>query len=355
MSLDRPSYKVLFDRYAATVETRLPGADARLPASDLNVSGHVLAEVSSGLYDFGLRIADQILEDTADEDQLVLIAADWGIYPQQAVPATGTATLTRTGVGNIPVKAGTILQCAGQDYITDAEVTVSAASTQVPVTAVTAGASGNLAAGLTMTLASPVAGIATRAVSGEISGGADKESPSSLLSRLQARKRRPPHGGNADDFVNWAKSVPGVTRAWPYRAIPRRGFVTVLFVRDGNAAGPIPGAGEIAEVLAYITRKNIGPIGPEIIVRAPDPVPMGYVIQLSPNTVEVQAAVLVAMRAWYRAESVPGFLEARSRLSAAISAAVGEEKHRIVSPAEDPALSMFQMAVLGTVEFEDYA
>lgn len=355
MSLSRPSYQTLFDRYAATVETRLPGADARLPASDLNVSGHVLAEVGSGLYDFGLRIADQILEDTADEDQLVRIAADWGIYQQQAVAAKGTATLTRTGTGDIPVKAGTILQCAGQDYVIDAEVTVSAASATVPVTAVTAGASGNLAAGLTMVLASPVAGIATRAASGEISGGTDKESPASLLSRLQARKRRPPHGGNADDFVTWAKSVAGVTRAWPYRAIPRRGFVTVLFVRDGNAAGPIPGAGEIAEVLAYITRKNVGPIGPEIVVRAPEPVVMNYVIGLSPNTTEVRAAVLAAMRAWYRAESVPGLLGARSRLSSAISAAIGEEKHRFISPAEDPTLSMFQMAVLGTVEFEDYA
>ncbi|MBX9635643.1 MAG: baseplate J/gp47 family protein [Magnetospirillum sp.] len=355
MALDRPDYKTLFDRYAATVETRLTGADARLPGSDLNVSGHVIAETASGLYDFGLRIADQILEDTADEDQLIMIAADWAIYPQLAVAATGMVTLTRTGTGDVPVKAGTIIQCGGQSYITDAEITVSAATAEVAVTAIVVGAAGNLAGGLTMTLAQPIAGLSTRAVSGEISGGTDKESPASLLSRLQARKRRAPHGGNADDFERWAKSVPGVTRAWPYRAIPRRGFVTVLVVRDGNAVGPIPTAGEVADVQAYITRKNVGPIGPEIIVRAPEPVTMDYVIQISPKNAEVEASVLTAMRAWYRAESEPGFLGARSRLSASISAALGEEKHKIVAPAEDPALTLFQMAVVGSVEFEEYA
>jgi uncharacterized phage protein gp47/JayE len=355
MALDRPSYKTINDRYGATVETRLPGADARLPASDLNVTGHVISEVASGLYDFGRRIADQIIEDSADEDQLVVLAADWGIYQWPARYARGTVTLTRTGTDERMVKAGTRLQCAGVDYLTDTDITVSTATAQVAVTAAVAGAVGNLEAGLTMTLVSPIAGIATRAISGDIVDGCDKENRASLLSRLQARKRRPPQGGNADDFERWAKSVPGITRAWPYRAIPRRGFVTVLVVRDGNAGTPIPTAGEVATVQAYITRRDIGPIGPEIIVRAPEPVAMDYVIALSPKTAEVEDAVRKAMRAWYRAESEPGFLGDRSRLSAAISAAIGEEKHRIISPAEDPALTAFQMAVISSVVFEEFA
>jgi hypothetical protein len=61
------------------------------------------------------------------------------------------------------------------------------------------------------------------------------------------------------------------------------------------------------------------------------------------------------MRAWYRTESVPGLLGARSRLSSAISGAIGEEKHKIVSPAEDPALTAFQMAVINSVTFVEYA
>lgn len=356
MALDRPSYKTLRERYVATVETRLNGADARLPASDLNVTGHVVAEVASGLYDFGLRIADQILANTADEDQLVIIAADWGIYQIPAASAAGTATLTRTGTDAVAVKAGTVLRCGDQDYAVDADTVVAAdvASAEVAVTAVTAGAAGNLETGLTMTLASPIAGLSSKGVSGQISGGTNKESVGSLLARLLARMRRPPHGGNADDFERWALECAGITRAWVYKATPRRGMVTVLVVRDGDDGGPIPTADAVAVVQSYMDQPDVAPVCAEVIVRAPDAVTHDLVVGLDPNTAEVRATVTAAIRAWYRAESEPGQMGALSRLSAAISAAQGETRHRIVTPAADPVLAAFEMAVIGSITFEDY-
>lgn len=355
MPLSRPTYKALLERYIATIETRLPGADARLPASDLNVSGHVIAEVASGLYDFGLRIADQILPNSADTDQLEIIAADWGIHRKPAVSATGTVTLTRSGTANVVVGAGTVLRCAGRDYVTDAEVTVSAATMEVAITAVSAGAAGNQDAGLSMALASPVAGIAAKGVSGEISGGSDQEEPAALLARLLARMRRPPHGGAADDYEGWALACDGITRAWVYKATPRRGFVTVLVVRDNNLGGPIPTEDEVAAVQAYMDRDDIAPVCSECIVLPPTTVAHDLVIQISPNNSEVRATVEAAIRSWYRAESVPGQLGALSRLSAAISAADGEIKHRIVAPAADAVLSAFEMALVNSITFQDYA
>ena len=331
------------------------GADARLPASDLNVTGHVLAEVASGLYDFGLRIADQILPNSADTDQMEIIAADWGIYRKPATTATGTVTLTRTGAGDVVIEAGTILQCAGADYATDTEVTISTTTLDVAITAVATGLAGDLDAGLSMALVSPIAGLATKGVSGQISGGTDQESPDSLLARLLARMRRPPHGGSADDFQRWALDCPGITRAWVYRAIPRRGVVTVLVVRDNNEAGPIPTDDEVAAVQAYMDRPDVSPVCAEVIVSAPTPVLHHLVIQIAPNTAEVRAAAEAAIRAWYRAESVPGQLGALSRLSSAISAANGETKHRIVAPAADAVLTAFEMALVASVTFEDYA
>lgn len=355
MPLSRPTYKALLERYIATIETRLPGADARLPASDLNVGGHVLSEVASGLYDFGLRIADQILPNSADTDQLEIIAADWGIYRKPAVLATGTVTLTRSGTASVVVGAGTILRCAGQDYAADAEATINAATMAVAITAVTAGAAGNQDSGLSMALASPIAGLAAKGVSGEISGGADQEEPASLLARLLARMRRPPHGGNADDFERWALDCAGITRAWVYKATPRRGLVTVLVVRDNNEGGPIPADDEVAAVQAYMDRPDVAPVCVEVIVRAPTPVLHDLVIQISPNTSEVRATAEAAIRSWYRAESVPGQLGALSRLSAAISAADGEIKHRIIVPAADAALAAFEMVLVNSVTFQDYA
>lgn len=353
--LSRDSYAVILGRQIATIESRLTGADARLPASDLNVQAHVVTEVASGLYDFGIKISKQIIPSLdMDEAELAAYAADWGIRQNLATPAAGSVTVTRSGSGDIPVKAGVILQCSGLTYSVTEDVTVSTATAEIPVLAVEAGAAGNLEAGLTVTFISAVAGLAIRAASAGISGGTDKESKAALLSRLQERMQRPAHGGNPDDFKMWSKAVSGVTRAWPYRATPRRGFTTVLVVKDGNSGGPIPSADEIQAVQDYIDRDDIGPICGETIVRYPDPVTMDYQIQLSPNTAEVQAAVWAAMRAWFRAEAAPGFLEARSRLSAAISAAAGEEAHKILTPVEDPVLTAFQMAVLGDVTFQDY-
>lgn len=357
VAIDRPTYATLFGRWIATIESRLPGSDARVPASDLNVQAHVMAETAGGMYDFGVRISKQIVPGPdMDEDQLVVYAADWGIYQQPAVAATGTVTLTRIGLGTVTVEAGTILRLAGSDYGTDSEVTIGAdiAVVTVPITALETGVGGNQDAGATMAMTSPISGLSAKGVSGVISGGADAESKEALLARLLARMRRPPHGGCADDYTRWARDCAGITRAWTYKATPRRGYVTVLVVRDNNVGGPIPTADEVAAVQAYMDRPDVSPVTGECIVRAPVPVPVDLVIALDPNTADARTSVTAAVRSWYRAESEPGQLGARSRMSAAISAAAGEERHRIVSPAADPALGAFDMAVINSITFEDY-
>jgi len=355
MPLERPSYATIRNRYLATVETRLPGADARLPYSDLDVTGHVLAEAASSLYEFGLRIADQILPNTADADQLEVIAADWSIHRKPAEAAQGSVTVTLIGDPGAVVPAGTRIQIGGRDYATDVAATVTTATAAVAVTALEAGAAGNVEAGASGSLVSPVAGISAKVLAGDIVGGTDPETDGELLARLLLRMRRPPHGGNADDFEGWALDCAGVTRAWVHRGTPRRGIVTVLIVKDGNAGGPIPTAAEVAEVQAYIDRPDIGPVCGECVVRAPDPVVHDLVVQLDPNTPEVRSAALEAIQAFWRSEAAPGATISLSRLSAAISAAAGEVRHRIVAPAADIAHATFEMAVLGAVTFEAYA
>lgn len=352
--LERPPYGTIRDRVIATVETKLPGADARLPKSDLEVNSHVVSEAASGLYDFGLRIADQILPDTADDDQLAVIAADWGIYPLPAVAATGMVTVTLIGAPGAVIPAGTRLQCLGQDYATDSDVTVIDATAQAAVTAVVAGAAGNQVAGLSISLVSPVDGIQTRAVTGDITGGLDVEDSESLLARLLLRMRRPPQGGCKNDYEDWARQVAGVTRAWPYGKTPAPGMVTVLVVRDGNAGGPIPSAGEVADVQDYMDRPDIRPLTAEVIVRAPDPIAHDVVVAIEPNTAEVRAAADTRIRAFYRAEAAPAVTITPSRLSAAISATPGETRHQLVWPPADVAHGLFEMAVIGSITFQDY-
>lgn len=354
MPLERPTYAQIRQRYIATVETRLENADARLPLSDIDVTGHVVSEAASDLYDFGLRIADQILANTADVDDLEIIAADWDIYLKPAVPAAGPVTLPRSGTPGSVVAAGTRLQLAGQDYVVDADVVMVGASAEVMVTAALAGIAGNQPAGLSIALVSPIAGIAAKGVTGEISGGADAETPGQLLARLLQRMRRPPQGGNRDDFERWALQVPGITRAWAFKNTPRRGIVTLLVVRDGNAGSPIPAAGEVAEVQAHMDRPDVGPVCGECVVRAPTPKLHDVVIAIDPKTPEVEAAVEARVRAFYREEAAPWVTIAHSRLGAAVSSAAGEYRHKVTSPAADVPHDPFEMAVINSITFEPY-
>ncbi len=354
MALDRPTYKTIRDRAAATIESRLPGADARTPATDLSVQTHVTAEVASGLYDFGLRIADQILPNTADLDHLATIALDWGIYQKAAAVASGQVSISRTGTETVTVPAGTVFQASGLDYATDSDVSALSATVLLPVTCTTAGLSGNLEDGVPLSLVSPVAGLAARGRASGINGGSDQESGASLLTRLLARMRSAPHGGAATDYVQWATACSGITRAWTYGNSPRPGMVTVLVVADGNDNGPMPSSQQITDVQAYMDQDDTAPVTAEVIVRGPIMIDHDLIIAIAPRNSETEAAVAKAVRAWYRAESEPGQIGARSRLMAAISAADGEVKHRLVWPDTDQFPAKWEMAQVRSIDFQDY-
>ena len=65
----------------------------------------------------------------------------------------------------------------------------------------------------------------------ELDGGVDTENDDDLRARILFRIHQPPMGGDADDYVAWALSVPGVTRAWAATEMGI-GTVTVRFMMD---------------------------------------------------------------------------------------------------------------------------
>ena len=112
---------------------------------------------------------------------------------------------------------------------------------RVAVEAVEPGITGNAAASTPLQLTSPILGLeAQGAADGEITGGAEEESETSLRARLLDRIRNQPSGGAARDYITWALAVPGVTRAWCYPGEMGRGSVTVRFVMDNTYADGIP-------------------------------------------------------------------------------------------------------------------
>jgi uncharacterized phage protein gp47/JayE len=72
-------------------------------------------------------------------------------------------------------------------------------------------------------------------------------------------------------------------------------------------------------------------------------------IDLAVDTAAIRAAVLAELADFFVREAQPGGTIRISRISAAISAALGEVAHLLVAPAADITLPAGTIAVLGTV------
>jgi len=180
-----------------------------------------------------------------------------------------------------------------------------------------------------------------------LAGGADAESDARLLDRLLLRLRRPPHGGAAHDYVQWALEVPGVTRVWPVSESV--GAVTVRFAVDGAPHGPAPNSGEIAAVQAYIDARR--PVTAEVTALAPVLLPVDVTLSVTPDTTAVRAAVVAGLEALFAREGAPGATILLSHVREAVSLSIGETDHVVAAPAADVEPGPGEMPVLGTVTF----
>jgi uncharacterized phage protein gp47/JayE len=348
MPFPRPDLAALIDRAASDIETRLPGVDARLRRSNLNVLARVHAGAAHGLYGYLDWLSRQVIYDTAEQDILERWTGIWGISRKAAAPAKGNLNFTGTNGAVIP--AGTLLQRSDNaQFTTDAEATIVVGTATVAITAQAAGQSGNTAANAKLTLASVISGVNTQATvaTGGLTQGAEIEADDDLRARFLARIRQPPHGGASFDYVTWALEVAGVTRAWVYSLELGAGTVTVRFVRDDDAS-IIPDAGEVAAVQAYIDA--LRPVTADVTVVAPVAVALNFSIQLVTATTQaVKDAVTAELTDLLRREAEPGGTILISHIREAVSIAAGEYDHVLTVPAANVTHTVGQIATMGTI------
>lgn len=347
MPFDRPILTEIIARIVADIESRLPGADARLRRNVLNVLARALAGASHGLHGHLYWAARQIMPDTAEAEYLERWASIWGIFRRAAVAATGNATFSGT-TGSV-IQEGTLLQRSdGAEFETDADGTLVAGTATISVTALEAGITGNTDAASQLALVNPIAGVdSTVPVGpGDIDGGVDVEDDDALLVRLLARIQQPPHGGADFDYEAWALEVPGVTRAWVYPQQLGVGTVTVLFATD-DADPIIPDPDTVQAVQDYIDARR--PVTAQVLVAAPSAAPLDLTIAVTPDTAAVKAAVLAELQDFFIREAEPGGTIYISRLREAISLAEGETSHELTVPAADVTHETGEIATLGDV------
>lgn len=213
------------------------------------------------LYDYQTWIVRQIIPTTESDNQTIIDTARFeGVIQKMATQAKGPVTLS----GNVPVPLNTMLTHQdGRLYRVIETQSPNSGAVSVLVEAEEAGAAGNLIAGDVLTLVSPVSGIQSNGVTGDISGGADLEPASQVLERLLFRKRNPPMGGAPYDYVAWCREVPGVTRAWAVDYYQGRSTVGYAFVFD-DREDIIPNHTDIQIMNQYIYRHQDPATGADV-------------------------------------------------------------------------------------------
>ncbi|NDP60096.1 MAG: baseplate J/gp47 family protein [Oxalobacteraceae bacterium] len=349
MAFETPDLRTLISRAQADIEAELPGSNARLRRSNLNVLARVNSGMAHGMYGFIREFLSQCLP-WSKGFLLRMWAEVWGVYQLPAVAAQGL--LIFTGTNGSVIAADTRLQSADGllEYATLSDVTVAAGVASVAAIAVVPGAAGNQIADTVLTLVNPVIGVTASATVGAdgLTAGTDDESMDGLYNRYLQRVQNPAHGGNAADYIGWALDVAGVTRAWVYGGLDGADTVQVFFVRD-NDDGIIPDAAEVATVQDYINDATRKPVAASVGVYAPTAKVIDFTIAAVPNTALVRAAIEQELRDLIRREAALGTTVLLTHMSESISLAEGELDHTMTLPAANVTCLSNEIATFGAV------
>lgn len=351
MPYNRPLLTDLQKRVSGDLQASLKLTSPILKKSVLGVLANVFAGTAHSLYGFGQWLANQLFPDTAESAYLDRIAGIWGITRKAATFSSGNAVITGSNGAVIP--SGTLYQDPNNnEYQTTADAAISNGTAGAPVEANFSGSAGNLPAGTVLNIVNPIAGVVSQAAvdSNGFTGGIDTETDDALRSRLIARIQNPPHGGDVQDYIMWALSVPGVTRAWAYANWMGVGTVGVTFVMDNNVGSIIPDSNTINNVINYIN--SVRPLCVQIYVFPPTLLPVNFTIKASPGTQAVQNAITSALQSYIAKNGFPGSTLYLSQIDAAISSAAGEVYNVLTSPSSDISVAPTQIAVLGVITWD---
>jgi uncharacterized phage protein gp47/JayE len=366
MAFNRPTLQALIERVDGEIRSGL-GLVTLLRRSFLSVLARVMAGLSHTVLGFIAYIEKQAFPDTAEGEYLIRWAAIWGVLQKPATYAKFQCAVTGTAGITIPINT-TFRRTDGVEYLTEAAVTLTGLNDKIILIAVLAGTTGEVAVLDQINILSPIAGLdSTAVVDLIIIEPEDIELLESLRARLVDRIQNPPSGGAPTDYIQWALSVAGITRAWVGPQALGPGTVVVYVVNDNDS--PItPLTPKLIEVADYI--ETVRPVTANVSVVAPVLLPIDMTIQIKPNNAATQTAITTELNDLIYREAAlsgayksPGVLHTGkillSRINEAISIALGEDDHNITlingaAPASvTPATG--QLVVLGTITWQTLA
>jgi len=197
----------------------------------------------------------------------------------------------------------------------------------------------------------PVANVDASAIVVSMTGGTDTETDDELRARILERIRNPPMGGDAEDYVQWALAVPGVTRAWSYPQEQGMGTVTVRFMMDDlRAPTGFPTPQDVQNVT--IALDNVRPVAvKDFFVEAPVAYSLSFTISnLVVDNPSTEQAINDSVTAMLHDKATPGGTVYRSWIDEAIAGTANVDHYDLTFT--DTAMpDGGSLAVLGTITF----
>lgn len=347
MPFNRPSPQTIRNRIAADIEAQVQNGAPLEEFAPEAILGAAFAMASHMMHEHLDWIVQQIHPDTAAAEYLERIAGFYKLTRAAATPATGMVRFT--GTNGTVVPAGTQVQSsAGTRYATDADGTISGGHVDVAVTALVAGATANLATGLSVSLVTPISNVIAAALvqAPGLSGGSDAETDTALRARVIRRMQMPPHGGAEHDYIAWGLELAGVTDVYVYPNEYGLGTVGITFLME-DRTNRLPASQDVENMQELIDERR--PVTADVTVFAPTALPVNITLSISPDNAANRAAVTAELQDFFTREAEPGGIIYISRLREAISTAVGEFNHTLTVPSANVDAAFGQLPVLGAI------
>jgi uncharacterized phage protein gp47/JayE len=368
MAFSTPSLLDVWTRLRNSMRAFLPGTDAWIEPNNLSIAGRSFTLTIGSVYERVLYLYRQLFASTADGYHLEYRHAfEYGLTRKPSAPAQGQISFTQTGSGPfVTIPAGYTV--TGPDgtvfsFLADA-IPDSKGNCTVMVRANVSGAFTNTLPNTPLSFAADPSypTLPSQAIVGAqgLGGGADAESYDELRTRVLLRKQFPPHGGAKSDYVEWALSVPGVTRCFvsPFHASDPNQVaspLTVFPLFDNTRVNGIPTSLDLLAVAQAIDQQR--PVTARVYIVAPQPVPVDIQIAaLKIDSPQLRASIEANLAAMFF-ERVPvvtadnQFTLPVAWIDEAIARSDGYARHRLAAPTDDVFFNPGQLPVLGQVIF----
>lgn len=248
--MDIPTLDELKNRIFNYFQSRLTNIPI-LQVSIIRILSIALALCFKSCYLFVMNLFKNLFVSTATGEYLDRLGMERGLKRFIGSYAVGSCYFS--GIDGSLIPSGTFINSSnGYDYTTQEDLILSTfGSNIVDIIANKIGKDyNNSNTPINCQLVTPIVGVTSNCICYDIiAGGSDKEETEEYRQRILDKIRKPPMGGNLQDYVEWAKENPAVSQAWCYRAPFGAATVATVITAKGSVIAP---SALISDVLSYI-------------------------------------------------------------------------------------------------------